>query len=368
MRVLILASNTRSLTAFRGDLIKEMTGRGHEVHTCGPEPDQDGAVRALGAYFYHLPMNRAGTNPLADMRLMKMYEGIIRQVKPDLLFCAMAKPNVYGGPAGKKAGVGRVVLMVEGLGNLFVPDGSIKRGLLRKVLVGLYRRAGKKCDRMIFLNPDDREDFIGMNIVPQAKTALINGIGVNMGHYTPEPPPKKPAFLMVSRLLREKGVMVYLEAAAMLKRDCPHARIMLVGPYENNRFSITEDDLRPYIESGTVEYFGEQKDVRPFYAQASAFVLPTSYREGLPRVILEAMACQRAVITTDMPGCRGTVIPDETGLIIPPRDAAALAQAMKRLAENPDDARRMGMKGYARCAEKYEVSKVNAQMVELLGL
>jgi glycosyltransferase involved in cell wall biosynthesis len=293
---------------------------------------------------------------------------MIDMVKPDVLFCYMAKPNVYGGPAGRKAGVRRIVLMIEGLGNVFVPSKDIKRKLLRGLLVALYRRAGKRCDRMIFLNHDDRKEFIEMGIVPQEKAEVIDGIGVNMQHFTPAPLPEKPAFLLITRLLREKGVLLYLEAAAMIKRYKPDVRIMLVGPYENNAFAITEEDIRPYIKNGVVEYFGEQKDVRPFLAQASAFVLPTSYREGLPRTILEAMACQRAVITTDMPGCRGTVIPCKTGLIIKPGDVTELVQAMKRLVDNPEEARRMGMEGYARCAEEYEVTKVNAQMIELLGL
>lgn len=366
MTVLILGNNTRNIVNFRGDLIREMVGRGHEVHACAPEPDGDGGVRGLGAHFHQLPMNRTGTNPFADMGLMRKYKKIIREIRPDVLFCYMAKPNVYGGPAGRKAGVRHIVLMVEGLGNVFVPSKGLKRKLLRWLLVRLYRRAGKRCDRMIFLNPDDRSDFIGMEIVPPEKAAMIDGIGVNMEHYAPSPLPDKPAFLMVSRLLREKGVLLYLEAASIVKREYPDVRVMLVGGYENNGFGMTPQDMRPYIESGGVEYLGEQKDVRPFYAQASVVVLP-SYREGMPRTVLEAMASKRAVIATDVPGCRAAVVSGKTGILTPPDDARMLAIAMKRLIENPEEAHSMGRAGYARCIERYEVSKVNAKILELLA-
>lgn len=367
MKVLILASNTPSLTSFRGDLIREMIRIGHEVHACAPEPDENGAVASLGVRFYQLPMNRTGTNPFEDMGLVGKYKGIIRRIAPDLVLCSMIKPNVYGGPAARKARVGRIVLMVEGLGNVFVPSEGFKRKLLRKLVIWLYRRASRCCDRIIFLNPDDHADFIQMGIVPRAKTAIIDGIGVNMSYYQPSHVPEKPAFLMISRLLREKGVMLYLEAAATVKREYPNIRIMLIGAYENSSFALTKEDLNPYIQSGIVEYLGVQTDVRPFYAQTSVVVLP-SYREGMPVTLMEAMACQRAIITTDVPGCRQSVIPGKTGLLIPPNDAQALADAMKLLIDDPEAVRRMGHEGHARCTEKFEVSQITGQMIKLLGL
>ncbi len=367
MKILILGNATRQLILFRGDLIKEIIEREHEVHACAPEPDEDNAIAAMGAHFHQLPMSRAGTNPFADIKLMRNYKKLIRDIKPDVLFCYTIKPNVYGGWAGKKQGVSRIVLMVEGLGNAFVQSAGIKRKLLRKLLINLYRRAGKVCDRMIFLNLDDQRDFVNFKIIPKEKASIVNGIGVNMEHYQPSPLPSEPVFLMVSRLLREKGVMIYLEAASIIKQKYPHVRMLLVGPYENNSFAVTEDDIRPYIERGAVEYFGAQKDVRPFYAQASVVVLP-SYREGVPRTLLEAMACQRAVITTDVPGCREAVIHGETGLLIPPRDVNALASAMGRLLINSEEVVRMGRAGFAYCAEKYEITKINTRIIALLGL
>lgn len=367
MKILILAGYTRSLAIFRGNLIREVIAKGHEVHASASEPDEGGLLHDMGLIFHQLPMARRGTNPLADLRLKKSYEKLIREVGPDVLFCYTIKPNIYGAMAGRAAGVERIVTMVTGLGNVFVSEKGIRRKLVRLAVVALYRKAARDCSCMIFQNPDDRRRFVDMRIVREEKTRLVDGSGVDMQYYRPSPLPAEPVFLMVSRLLREKGVMEYLNAARIVKKEQPEARFLLVGPYEDSGFALTEEDLRPYIQEGCVEYLGETGDVRPYYAMASVVVLP-SFREGTPRTVLEAMACGRAVITTDAPGCRETVQHEKTGLLVPVGDAPALAEAICRMIRSPERVKDMGGAGLAYCRERYEVGKVNKTMLAILGL
>jgi glycosyltransferase involved in cell wall biosynthesis len=369
MRILVAAGYTKSLIHFRRELLKDMLALGHEVHACGAEPDEGGGLSGMGVVFHRVPMDRQSANPASDMGLMSRYRKLMKEVRPDVALCYTVKPNVYAAPEAKKAGA-RVFTMVTGLGNTFVP-GGLKRSLVLSAVKHLYRRSFKTSDRTIFQNPDDRRDFIEAGIIaPQLaeeKTAIVNGSGVNMQHYTPSPAGDRPVFFMAARLLREKGVIEYIEAARMLKSTHPDAEFRLAGSYEDAGFALKPEDLQPYIEDGSVVYLGELADVRPQYAESMAYVLP-SYREGTPRTVLEAMACGRAVITSDTSGCRETVIPGETGLLVPVGDAAKLAEAMSGFIGQPDKAAKMGRAGLRYCERKYEVGAVNKQMLRIMGL
>lgn len=367
MKVLVLGGYTRSLWTFRGDLIRAMVDRGHRVTACAPEADPEGRVAGLGAAFLQTPFFRVGTNPLSELKMERMYLEIMRAERPDVVFCYTIKPNVYGPPAAGRAGVPRVYAMVTGLGNAFIAGGGA-RGALMKFLAGrLYARAARRCDRLIFQNPDDRRDFLGMKLVREDKTALVSGSGVNMERYTPVPMPEQPLFLMISRMIREKGVLVYLEACRSLKKRCPQARCALLGPFEENINAVRRETVDAFVQDGSVEYWGETDDVRPYLARCSALVLP-SYREGTPRSVLEAMACGRAVITTDAPGCRETVLPGVSGLLVPPGDPEALSRAMAQMLEQPGMPERMGAAGLDYCRRKYDVNEVNREMLAIMGL
>ncbi|MDR0596309.1 MAG: glycosyltransferase family 4 protein, partial [Clostridiales Family XIII bacterium] len=368
MRIIVAAGYTESLANFRYDLLKELVALGHEVHACGAEPDS-GKLADIGVEFHQVPMDRQSTNPAADMGLIRRYGKLMRGIKPDLALCYTIKPNVYAAPEAKKAGA-RVFTMITGLGNTFVPGGA-KRRLILPIVKKLYRRSAAVSDRVIFQNPDDREEFLREGIIPAGiggeKAALVNGSGVNMRHYAPMPPSGKPVFFMAARLLREKGVVEYIEAARMVKAEYPNAEFRLAGGYESAGFALGQSDLRPYIDDGSIEYLGELADVRPQYGDAMVYVLP-SFREGTPRTVLEAMSCGRAVITSDAPGCRETVVPGRTGLLVPPGDPKKLADAIRYFIEHPDKAREMGLAGLEYCKGKYEVGAVNRQMLDIMGL
>ena len=365
MRILVLAGQTYTLL-YRKELLGGMVAMGHEVIACAPEEDEDGGVAAFGGTFVRLAFERGQTNPLSNLELLNQYRKLVKRIRPDMVFCFSLKPNLYG-PIAARAVTRRIYTLFAGLGNVFTEGGGLRRAMIRALVKPMLCISLQFCEAVIFQNPDDESQFIRDRLVKKRKAYLVNGSGVDMAYFRPVPLPEQPAFIMVSRLLREKGIMEYLEAARLVKKHYPMCTILLVGPYEGHSNALKPRDLEPYLQDGSIEYIGEVKDVRPYYERASVVVLP-SYREGAPRTIIEGMACKRAVIATNAPGCRETVIDGVTGLLIPTGDAGALAEAMQWMIEHPDAVRRMGEAGYAYCQERYEVSKVNAEMCRIMKL
>jgi glycosyltransferase involved in cell wall biosynthesis len=249
---------------------------------------------------------------------------------------------------------------------VFLSD-SLKTRLVRRVMVTLYRRAMKRCPAVFFQNRDDEAFFRRHGIVKDQKVVLLHGSGVNTERFALQPPPETPAFLCVSRLIRDKGVYEYLSACRALKKTRPEVRCMLVGPYDSHPSALKPEELQPFIDDGSVEYFGEQFDVLPYLARCSVFVLP-SYREGTPKSNLEAMSCGRAVITTDAPGCRETVEDGVNGFLVPVRDADAVREKMEWCLDHPEQTAAMGRRGRAVVERDFDVNKVNAVICETMGL
>ena len=366
MKILLAASLTSSLVNFRGGLIRELVSQGHEVVGCGPEIDENGAVAALGARFVRVPMERRGSNPLSDVSLMRAYSRLMKAERPDVVLSYTIKPNVYVPRAARSAGAKRVVAMVEGLGEAFLPQKGL-RAVVALAGRTLYRLSMRHCDRVIFLNEDDETLFTTQKIIRPEQAARVNGTGLDTEYYAPTPLPAAPVFLMISRFLRAKGVPEYLDAARELKRRRPDARCLLLGGPEDGRDGMSLADVEPYVRDGSVELIAPVADVRPIIARASVVVLP-SHREGLPRTPMEAMSCARAVIVSDCAGCRDVVLPGETGLMVPTGDIPALADAMEKLAADPELAAAMGRAGRAVCVERYATEKVNREMLRVLGI
>jgi glycosyltransferase involved in cell wall biosynthesis len=278
------------------------------------------------------------------------------------------KPNIWGALAARLCGVPSVS-MVTGLGYAFTEadKSSVKRLVVHAIATRLYR-LGSSCNRqVIFQNPDDPLDFVATGCLRDvAKVRIINGSGVDLDHYSPTPLPNSPVFIMVSRLLKNKGVREYCLAAIACKRTHPEARFLLVGFFDDGVDGIARSDLDDSIASG-LEYLGPQADVRAFLAQSSIYVLP-SYREGTPRSVLEAMAMGRTIITTDAPGCRETTVDGETGYLVPIFDVIALTKAMVQMIENPEMRAEMGRASLERARLKYDVHKVNADIIKVLDL
>lgn len=366
--VLVLSSHTPSLFWFRTDMMRAFRERGWRVVAAANEAEALWAARFRenGVEYRQIAVARNGTDPLRDLGTLRSIRALLKELRPDRIFTFQAKTVIYGALAARSLGLGEVYPLIAGMGSLFLSD-SVKARAVRAVLTAEYRLALRRCPAVFFQNGDDEALFRALGIITGQKTVRLNGSGVNTERFVPTPLPERPAFLCISRLIRDKGVGEYLEASRRLRRERPDARCLLVGPFDTNPSAITKEELDAYIGDGSVEYFGEQEDVRPYLAQASVYVL-ASYREGTPKTVLEAMACGRAVITTDAPGCRETVTDGDNGLLVPVRDAEALLGAMRRLLDEPETLRRMGERGRALAEEKFDVRRVNADICRTMGI
>jgi glycosyltransferase involved in cell wall biosynthesis len=368
-KVLLLGSYAPSLINFRGPLIAAMAERGHEVFAAAPDIDPDVAAKlvALGATPVPVVLGRTSLNPLATWRSGRALRTLVREIAPDVMIAYTIKPVILGAAAARAARIPCFAAMITGMGYAFLGGLHPKRVAIRLVAMLMYRRALAAAQLVIFQNEDDRGDFRRMRLLPADKPVLIvNGSGVDLDHFTPEPVPAETGFLMIGRYLRDKGIREYGAAAARLKAEFPRVRTRLAGWLDEAPDAIGPAELDAIVAGG-VEDLGRLADVRKAIAGASVYVLP-SYREGTPRTVLEAMAIGRAVITTDAPGCRGTVVDGENGFLVPVGDSEALYRAMRRFVEEPGLARRMGEESLRLVREKYDVHQVNAAILEATGL
>lgn len=371
-RIAIISNQAFSLTNFRGPLILEMVARGCTVYALAPDYDTSSrqAVEALGAISIDYSMSRAGMNPVRDLLDLCKLAFLLRSLKPDISFGYFIKPVIYGTLAARLAGVRKRYAMIEGAGYVFIEDktGNWRRTLLRKFATGLYRLGLGAANRVFMLNADDKQLFVEERMVEAEKVQLINGIGLNLDHFVMTAPALEPfTFILVARLLREKGIFEYVEAARIVKARYPLARFVLLGSIDLNPGSVSEATVKQWTEEGVIEWPGQVDDVRAWIAQASVFVLP-SYREGLPRSTQEAMAMGRAIITTDVPGCRDTVIDGLNGYIVPARNADALAKAMLKMLAQPQLLASMGQQGRVIAEQRFDVNKINKTILDVMEI
>ncbi|MEA3009087.1 MAG: hypothetical protein QOJ91_779 [Sphingomonadales bacterium] len=368
-KVLLLGSYAPSLINFRGRLIAAMAERGHEIFAAAPDIDPDIAAKlvALGASPVPVVLGRTSLHPIKTWRSGRALRTLVRDLAPDVMIAYTIKPVVLGAAAARAARVPFFAAMITGMGYPFLGGLNPKRVAIRLVAMFLYRRALAASQLVIFQNEDDRRDFRRLRLLPAARPSLIvNGSGVDLDHFEPRPVPDELSFLMIARFLRDKGIREFGAAAARIKAEFPQVRIRLAGWLDESPDSISRAELDSILADG-VEDLGQLTDVRPAIARSSVYVLP-SYREGTPRTVLEAMAVGRAVITTDAPGCRGTVVEGENGFLVPVRDSDALYRAMRRFVEEPALAQSMGEASSRLVREKFDVDKVNAAILEATGL
>ena len=359
MKVMVLSSFTTSLFWFRVDMMKSFRAAGYEVVAVGDGTETEWAERfsALGIRYRQIPVQRNGTNPLQDLKTLRALYRLIKEEKPDKIFAYQAKTVIYGGIAARMNGVREVYPLIAGVGSVFLGDG-FKRKFIRTILVAEYKAGMKHAPKVFFQNRDDLAEFTARGILPEEKAVMLHGSGVNVETFTPAPLPEMPGFLCISRLIRDKGVCEYLEAARILRRKHPEVRCVLVGPFDTNPSAIRPEELQPYIDDGSVVYAGEQKDVYPYLCGCTAYVVP-SYHEGTPKTVLAAMASGRAIITTKAPGCRETVTDGINGYLVPIRDAEAIVNAMEKILADPAKTAEMARTARQIAEDKYDVHKVN---------
>lgn len=372
MKIILLGTTAFNSIIFRQDLIKELVKSGHEVFVFGLffSFDEDHQVRTLGAIPVAYSFSRTGLNPFRDIKDTFALAKKIKAIKPDLVFSYFAKPVVFGTLAAKLAGVPCRIAMLEGLGFTFTeqPNGlPFKTKLIRSVQVLLYRLAFPLLERIIFLNPDDPVDLVEKYKLKVKQVSVLGGIGLNLADYPYSVPQAEPVrFIFIGRLLAEKGVNEYIAAAQLVRQRYPEAEfVMLGGLDEANPGGLTRIELDTLIAQGAVIHPGHVDNVGEWLANSSVFVLP-SYREGVPRSTQEALAIGRAVITTDVPGCRETVVDGVNGFFVPPWSSEQLAEKMIRFIEQPELIEQMGKESYRIAQEKFDAQEVNERLVGML--
>ncbi|MEM9097707.1 MAG: glycosyltransferase family 4 protein [Pseudomonadota bacterium] len=372
-RILLIAGAAESLINFRGPLIAEMIAQGHEVHVAAPNYEVASGVRSaligMGAKAHAIPLSRTGLNPLADLGALVALYRLMRRVRPDVALGYTIKPVVYGTLAAWMAGVPGRFAMITGLGYAFTGNAHGRRALVQRLARSLYRLALARTSGVMFQNPDDKALFaeLGM-LAPNVPVTIVNGSGVDLSHYAPQPLPKGPVqFLMIARLLGDKGLREYAAAAKEIRQTHPEVGIHLVGDHDSNPDAIPIDQIRAWQAEGWLTWHGALDDVRPAIAAAHVYVLP-SYREGTPRTVLEAMAMGRPVITTNAPGCRETIVDGESGFLVPVCELKALCTAMRRFVDAPALINRMGAAAQERAKERYDVQVVNRQILDAIDL
>lgn len=369
-KAMLIGACPKAMLRFRGALIAELAAQGQQVVAVAPKADAETerALKALGlSRLVAAPLDRAGMNPLRDVAALWSLWRIVAREKPDTVLTYNIKPMVYGTLAAWLGGVKRRIAMVEGLGYAYTPGKELKRRIARAVSDLLYRIPCTFAHAVVVLNKDDR-NFFAENFLRgrEERIHLLPGIGVDLADYAPEPMPGGPiTFVMVSRLLRDKGVLDFVQAARQLRTSDPTARFLLVGGTDDNPASVSRREVDAWVAEGLITYAGEVNDVRPWLKQSHVFVLP-SLREGFPRTIMEALALGRPCITTNVPGCKDAVRHGENGLIVPPNDPAQLATAMWRFAAHRNSLDPMSRNAAMYAQTNFDAAKAARWLVRLM--
>lgn len=373
MKKIILLNNTaQNILGFRKHLVQFLLAHNYQVYAMATDftAQTKEEVASLGAIPIDYTFARGGLNPFADLKNMKKLEKVFKQIQPDVLLTSFSKPVIFGTLAAKKAKIPKTIAMLEGLGYTFTeqPDGqSLKAKIIKQIQVFLYKIALPKADTMIFLNPDDPKDLLDRYHIKVKKREILGAIGLDLNEYKFTNTPIKPiSFVFIGRLLREKGIFEFLKAAEQVKKKYSTVVFKVIGSFDSeNPGALKQGELQYYIESNIIKYPGFVTNIKDWIRESSVFVLP-SYREGVPRSTQEAMAMGRAVITTDVPGCRETVVEGKNGFLIPKWDVAALAKAMEYFIENPEEIKRMGEESHKIASEKFDGEKVNRKLLKII--
>lgn len=376
MKVIFIGTVASSFYGFRADLIQIILNQGHQVYAFTSEYTAEDLkkIESLGAIPITYELNRGGLNPLADIIATYQLSKKIQKIKPDLVFSYFSKPVIFGTIAAKLARVPKVIGMLEGLGYTFTeqPEGLNKKTqLIKKVQILLYKIALPQLDKLIFLNPDDPKDLLQQHAITVKKVEVLGGIGLNLQDYPYKCIPhiqQSINFLFIGRLLKEKGIHDFVQAAKKVKEKYPENQFTVLGAIDtHNLGALQQSELDDLISSNIIHYPGHVNNVKDWIADCHVFVLP-SYREGVPRSTQEAMAIGRAIITTDVPGCRETVMNGVNGFLVPKWNPEALAEKMIYFIEHPEQICIMGNESHKIAINKFDAEKVNQRLMNILGL
>ena len=374
-KVIIIGTVASSILSFRANLISALLEQ-HSVYAFVSEYSQDELddIATLGAIPITYELSRGGMNPLADAKATYALSKKIKEISPDLVFSYFSKPVIFGTLAAKLAKVPRVIGMLEGLGYAFTeqPEGLSKKAqLIKSIQVLLYKIALPQLDKIIFLNPDDPKDLLETYHIKVKQVEVLGGIGLNLDEYNYQPIETLDSpinFLFIGRMLKEKGIHDFVAAAKIVKQSYPNVQFTVLGAIDSsNPGALQQSELDRLVSLNIINYPGQVDDVQKWIEDSHVFVLP-SYREGVPRSTQEAMAIGRAVITTDVPGCRETVVDGVNGFLVEKWNPQALAEKMIYFIEHPEEIKKMGYESYKIAQDKFDADKVNKRLINMLGL
>ncbi len=393
MKILVLTGDANTLVCHRSELIKQFTHHGLEVvcAAAGRTDYVEAFLEKIQVRFVPINLKRTGLNPLKDILAFLEIFRLIRRESPEYVFTYTIKSVVYGSVAAKMNGVPRIFSLVPGLGYPFTKDGTLKQKLIHHCAKALYRVALSCVDKVFLQNTDDEKLLRESNVLPETtKSYITPGSGVDLEEFPAKPLTASPApgvstfrFLLVSRLLKNKGIHQFAEAARRVRRVYPNAHFDLVGPFDPGPDGVSMKDVETWQAEGILEYHGMTRNVQGFLSRAHAFVLPTYYREGVPRSILEALSTGLPIITTDTVGSRETVDIStqcwnqrngttmvhcgSNGFLVPPKDVASLVEAMSYLLKDPERGLLMGQASRSLAEDRFDVRKVNAAILREIG-
>ncbi len=347
MRILYVVNSLDFFVSHRLGIAKAALYQGFDVHLAAAAGADAHAIEMLGIRYHPIPLTRSGKNLLQELKTLWKLWRLFRSLKPDLVHLVTIKPVLYGGIMARFAKVPGVVAAISGLGSVFHPTsvhGRILKGLVKRFYRFAFAHANMHA---IFQNPEDQAVILSLNAIEDSRTTIIPGSGVELEAYPHVAEPEaQPVAIFAARLLRDKGVFEFVEAAAILRSRGVDARFLLVGsPDSGNPASVTADQLERFKREGVVEVMGFRQDIAQLFSNSNIVVLPSYYGEGLPKVLIEAAACGRAVVTTDHPGCRDAIEPGRSGILVPVRDARALADALQMLIGDASLRHQYGMAG-----------------------
>jgi glycosyltransferase involved in cell wall biosynthesis len=363
-KVLISINAAWNIVNFRSGLIAALREAGYRVMALAPSDAWQGRLEALGVEYAPIEMDKKGVSPAADLRLLARYWRALGRMRPDVFLGYTPKPNIWGSIAARARGIA-VINNVSGLGTAFIRPGALMR-----IVTALYKRAFRRSKTVFFQNEEDMALFLERKIVRPGQARLLPGSGIDLDRFRPDESAAGEggfAFLLIARLLWDKGVGEYVEAARLVRAEEPDARFRLVGFLDvANRTAVPRSSVEAWVAEGLIDYLGESDDVRPHVAAASCIVLP-SYREGLPRTLLEGAAMARPLIATDVPGCRQVVDHGVNGLLCEVRDARSLADAMLAMLRMvPAERRAMGAAGRRKVEAEYDEKIAIARYLEAI--
>jgi len=359
-RILMLGVTSQSIYNFRCPLIRKLESAGYEVIVSAFDDQYAALLKEQNVHYIPMNSSNRSVNVFKNFSLLRQYRRLIREIRPDIVFTFMLKPNVFGVSTAHKAGVRKIYAMVEGAGDVFIRN-TLKWKIIRRIVCHLYKKAFRRADTVFFLNDDDKDEFVARKLVKAEQCSVLYGIGVDLTHFACTPLQSGNTFLMVARMLQTKGVMEYCACARLVRQTHPEAVFNYLGAEGN----VTLADIDEYIKDGSVHYLGTASDVRPYLEAATCMVLP-SYREGFPMSVMEAEAAGRCVIANNCVGCKDAVREGYNGFLIDHNDVRSFAEKCIYILEHPDEAALMGQNARRFAEEHFDSDKINDKVFRIM--